>query len=42
MGSDYIAVTLVILVGVGVALQFLAFAKFIGERRPSAAKNITY
>ncbi len=42
MGSDYIAVTLVILVGVGVALQVLAFAKFIGERRPSAAKNITY
>jgi NADH:ubiquinone oxidoreductase subunit 3 (subunit A) len=42
MGSDYIAVTLVILVGVGVALQFLALAKFIGERRPSAAKNITY
>jgi NADH-quinone oxidoreductase subunit A len=42
MGSDYIAVTIVILVGVGVALQFLAFAKFIGERRPSAAKNIPY
>jgi NADH-quinone oxidoreductase subunit A len=42
MGSDYIAVTLVILVGIGVALQFWAFAKFIGEKRPSAAKNIPY
>jgi NADH-quinone oxidoreductase subunit A len=42
MGSDYIAVTLVILVGVGVALQFLALAKFLGESRPSAAKDITY
>ena len=42
MGSDYIAVTLVILVGAGVALQFLALAKFLGERRPSAAKDITY
>ena len=42
MGSDYIAVSLVILVGMGIALQFWAFAKFLGERRPSAAKNITY
>ena len=42
MGSDYIAVTLVILVGVGVALQFAAFAKFLGERSHSAAKDITY
>jgi len=42
MGSDYIAVTIVILVGVGVALQFAALAKFIGERRHSAAKDITY
>lgn len=42
MGSDYVAVALVALVGVGVALQFFALAKFIGERRPSAAKNITY
>jgi NADH-quinone oxidoreductase subunit A len=42
MGSDYIAVALVILVGVGVALQFAALAKFLGERRPSAAKNIPY
>jgi NADH-quinone oxidoreductase subunit A len=42
MGSDYIAVAVVALVGVGVALQFLAFAKFIGERRASAAKNIPY
>lgn len=42
MASDYIAVTLVILVGVGVAVQFWALAKFLGERRQSAAKNITY
>ena len=42
MGSDYIAVSLVILVGVGVALQFWAFAKLLGERRPSPAKNIAY
>ena len=42
MDSDYIAVTLVFLVGVGVALQFLAFAKFLGERRPSPAKSIAY
>jgi NADH-quinone oxidoreductase subunit A len=42
MPSDYIAVTLVILVGVGVALQFWALAKFLGERRPSAAKDIAY
>jgi NADH-quinone oxidoreductase subunit A len=42
MGSDYIAVALVVVVGVGVALQFAAFAKFVGERRPSAAKNIPY
>ncbi len=42
MTSDYIAVALVILVGVGAALQFLLLAKFVGERRPSAAKNITY
>jgi NADH-quinone oxidoreductase subunit A len=42
MGSDYIAVTLAILISLGVAFQFLALAKFIGERRASAAKNITY
>jgi NADH-quinone oxidoreductase subunit A len=42
MSSDYIAVSLVVLVGVGVALMFAALAKFIGERRPSAAKNIPY
>ena len=42
MGSDYIAVTLVILVGAGVALQFAALARFLGEQRPSAAKNIAY
>jgi NADH-quinone oxidoreductase subunit A len=42
MGSDYIAVTLVFLVGAGVAVQFWALAKFLGERRPSAAKDIPY
>ncbi len=42
MGSDYIAVALVILVGAGVALMFTAFAKLVGERRPSAAKDIPY
>jgi NADH-quinone oxidoreductase subunit A len=42
MDSDYIAVTLVFFVGVGVALQFLAFAKFLGERRPTPAKAIPY
>jgi NADH-quinone oxidoreductase subunit A len=42
MASDYIAVTLVILVGGGVAAQFWALAKFLGERRPSAAKDIPY
>jgi NADH-quinone oxidoreductase subunit A len=42
MGSDYIAVTLVVLAAIGMALQFLALAKFLGERRPSAAKNIPY
>jgi NADH-quinone oxidoreductase subunit A len=42
MSTDYVAVTLVILVGIGAALQFVALAKFFGESRPSAAKNITY
>ena len=42
MGSDYIAVVMVIFVGLGAALQFAALAKFLGESRPSAAKNITY
>jgi len=42
MDSDYIAVSLVVLLGVGVALQFLALAKFVGERRPSPAKDIAY
>jgi NADH-quinone oxidoreductase subunit A len=42
MGSDYIAVTLVILVSGSVALLFAALAKFFGERRPGAAKNIAY
>ncbi len=42
MESDYIAVAVVIAVGVGVALQFVALARFFGERRPSAAKNIPY
>jgi NADH-quinone oxidoreductase subunit A len=42
MDSDYIAVALVTLVGIGVALQFLALAVFIGERRPTPAKDIAY
>jgi NADH-quinone oxidoreductase subunit A len=42
MGTDYIAILMVILVGLAAALQFAALAKFLGERRPSAAKNITY
>ena len=42
MSTDYIAVALVILVGTGAALQFLALAKFLGERRPSPAKDVTY
>src|SRR5512141_2130611 len=42
MTSDYIAVSIVLLVGVAVAVQFWALAKFLGERRPSAAKNIAY
>jgi NADH-quinone oxidoreductase subunit A len=42
MGSDYIAVTMVVLVGLVAALQFLALAKFMGERRVSAAKDIPY
>jgi NADH-quinone oxidoreductase subunit A len=42
MSTDYIALALVILVGTGAALQFLALAKFLGESRPSAAKNVTY
>jgi len=42
MGSDYIALTVVILAGLGFALQFVAFAKFLGERRPSKAKDIPY
>ena len=42
MGTEYIAVFMVILVGSAAALQFAALAKFLGESRPSAAKNITY
>ena len=42
MGSDYIAVSIVVLVGGLVALMFAALAKLVGERRPSAAKNIAY
>ncbi|MGD0836097.1 MAG: NADH-quinone oxidoreductase subunit A [Polyangia bacterium] len=42
MSNDYIAVTLVVIVGAVGALQFLALAKFVGERRPSPAKNVTY
>jgi NADH-quinone oxidoreductase subunit A len=42
MGSNYIAFTVVALAGLGFALQFLFFAKFMGERRHSAAKDIPY
>jgi NADH-quinone oxidoreductase subunit A len=42
MTSDYIAVSIVLLVGAAVAVQFWALARFLGERRPSAAKNIAY
>jgi NADH-quinone oxidoreductase subunit A len=42
MTSDYIAVSIVLLIGVAVAVQFWALARFLGERRPSAAKNIAY
>jgi NADH-quinone oxidoreductase subunit A len=42
MTSDYIAVSMVLLVGVAVAVQFWALARFLGERRPSPAKNIPY
>jgi NADH-quinone oxidoreductase subunit A len=42
MTSDYIAVSMVLLVGVAVAVQFWALARFLGERRPSPAKDITY
>jgi NADH-quinone oxidoreductase subunit A len=42
MNSDYIAVSIVLLIGVAVAVQFWALARFLGERRPSAAKNIAY
>ena len=42
MRSDYLGLTIVIIAGIGFALQFLALAKFIGERRASAAKNIPY
>ncbi len=42
MGSDYIAVILAILAGVGLAFIFNGLARFVGERRISAAKNVTY
>jgi NADH-quinone oxidoreductase subunit A len=42
MTSDYIAVSMVILVGMAVTLQFWALARFVGERRPSPAKDIAY
>lgn len=42
MTSDYIAVSMVFLVGVAVAVQFWALARFLGERRPSPAKDIAY
>jgi NADH-quinone oxidoreductase subunit A len=42
MGSDYTAATLAILAGVGLAVAFSALARFVGERRMTAAKQITY
>ena len=42
MGSNYIAFTVVALAGLGFALQFLILAKFMGEKRYSAAKEIPY
>ena len=42
MGSDYIAAALAILTGVGMAVVFSALARFVGERRVTRAKQITY
>jgi NADH-quinone oxidoreductase subunit A len=42
MGSDYIALLVVIVAAVGFAMQFVAFAKFLGERRPLKAKDVPY
>jgi NADH-quinone oxidoreductase subunit A len=42
MDTDYVAAAIVTLVGTGAALQFVALAKFLGEKRPSKAKDITY
>jgi NADH-quinone oxidoreductase subunit A len=42
MGSDYTAAALAILAGVGMAVAFSALARFVGERRVTQAKQITY
>ena len=42
MGSDYTAAALAILTGVGMAVAFSALARFVGERRVTRAKQITY
>ena len=42
MGSDYTAAALAILAGVGMAVAFSAPARFVGERRVTRAKQITY
>jgi NADH-quinone oxidoreductase subunit A len=42
MGSDYTAAALAILAGIGLAVAFSALARFVGERRVTKAKQITY
>ncbi|MGB8295652.1 MAG: NADH-quinone oxidoreductase subunit A [Polyangia bacterium] len=42
MGSDYTAAALAILAGVGMAVAFSGLARFVGERRVTRAKQITY
>jgi NADH-quinone oxidoreductase subunit A len=42
MTSDYLSAALMILVGVGFALALTAAAKYLGPRRPSAAKDVPY
>jgi NADH-quinone oxidoreductase subunit A len=42
MGSDYTPAILAILTGVGLAVVFSGLARFVGERRVTQAKQITY
>jgi NADH-quinone oxidoreductase subunit A len=42
MGSDYTSAALAILAGIGLAVAFSALARFVGERRVTKAKQITY